>query len=84
MLGIWSALQILHGDEKAGIAWLRGPHRATVFGGLSPLEVMAAGTQDALLVTRRFLDGARGGLYMQPNEVDEGFAPYRDEDLVWS
>jgi uncharacterized protein (DUF2384 family) len=82
VLGIWSALQILYGDEKRGIAWLRGPHQATVFGGKSPLELMTSGTQDALLVTRRFLDGARGGLYMRPNEIDRDFAPYRDEDIV--
>ncbi|WP_341987680.1 MbcA/ParS/Xre antitoxin family protein [Azorhizobium sp. AG788] len=84
VLDIWSALRILHETEAEGIAWLRGPHRELVFGGRAPLEVMASGTQDALLTTRRFLDAARGGLYMEPNQVDENFEPYRDEDVVWS
>ncbi|WP_341991281.1 antitoxin Xre/MbcA/ParS toxin-binding domain-containing protein [Azorhizobium sp. AG788] len=84
VLGIWSALRILRETEAEGIAWLRGHHRALVFGGRAPLEVMASGTQDALLTTRRFLDAARGGLYMEPNEIDENFEPYRDEDIAWS
>lgn len=84
VLGIWSALRLLHETEAGGIAWLRGPHHALVFGGRAPLDVMASGTQDALLTTRRFLDAARGGLYMAPNQVDENFEPYRDEDIAWS
>jgi len=33
---------------------------------------------------RRFLDAARGGIYMEPNEVDAGFARYTDADVVVS
>ncbi|MFG1418754.1 MbcA/ParS/Xre antitoxin family protein [Xanthobacter sp. V0B-10] len=84
VLGIWSALRILHETEVQGIAWLRGPHQALVFGGRTPLEVMASGTQDALLTIRRFLDAASDGPYMEPNQVDENFEPYRDEDIAWS
>jgi hypothetical protein len=84
VLGIHQALGILHGSEAEGIAWLRGPHGATVFGGRPPLELMTSGSQDALLTVRRFLDAARGGLYMQPNEVDRNFTPYADSDIVFS
>lgn len=84
VLGIHQALGILHGSEGEGIAWLRGPHRATVFGGRPPLELITSGSQDALLTVRRFLDAARGGLYMEPNEVDRGFTPYTDADIVFS
>jgi hypothetical protein len=35
------------------------------------------------LTVRRFLDGARGGVYMQPNAVDEAFAPYEDTEIVF-
>jgi hypothetical protein len=66
------------------LAWLRGPHQATVFGGQSPINLMVDGTQDSLLTVRRFLDAARGGLYMEPNEVDRNFVPYSDTDIHFS
>ena len=82
VLGIHQALGGLYADERTAVAWLRTPHRATVFGGAPPLNLVASGTQDGLLATRRFLDAARGGIYMEPiEEVDRGFAPYHDEDL---
>lgn len=84
ILGIHKALAILHREESDGVAWLRGPHQAPVFGGQAPLEVMLAGTQDALLTVRRFLDAARGGLFAAPNAVDEGFRPYEDAEIVLS
>ena len=42
---------------------------------------MIDGTQDSLLTVRRFLDAARGGLYMEPDEVDRNFIPYEDTDI---
>ena len=27
--------------------------------------------------------GARGGVYMQPNTIDEAFTPYDDTDIVF-
>jgi hypothetical protein len=83
-LGVYQALRILYSSEGEGLAWLRGPHQATVFGCRSPLELLTSGSQDAILTVRRFLDAARGGLYMAPNEVDVGFEPYRDNDIVLS
>jgi hypothetical protein len=84
ILGIHQALQVLHGTEADGVAWLRGPHNATIFGGQPPLNMLTGGSQDGLLTVRRFLDAARGGLFMAPNAVDEGFSAYTDEDIVVS
>lgn len=81
VLGIHQALGSLFTTEVDGIAWLRGPHEATVFGGGPPLALVISGTQDGLLTVRRFLDGTRGGLYMQPNEIDQDFRPYTNADI---
>ncbi|APO75983.1 hypothetical protein AM571_CH03183 [Rhizobium etli 8C-3] len=83
VLGIHQALGILFPDERAGLAWLRTPHDALVFGGHPPLSVVTSGTQDGLMTVRRFLDAARGGIYMHPNTLDERFAPYEDGDIVF-
>ncbi|NKK58484.1 DUF2384 domain-containing protein [Rhizobium leguminosarum bv. viciae] len=83
VLGIHQALGVLFSDERAGVAWLRTPHQAPVFGGHPPLDVVTNGTQDGLMTVRRFLDGARGGLYMQANTLDEAFTPYEDADIVF-
>src|SRR5690606_18847636 len=83
ILGIHQALGVLYPSAKEMVAWLRGPNTALVFGGNPPLQVIASGTLDALLTVRRFLDAARGGIYMQPNEVDDAFAPYEASDIVF-
>jgi antitoxin Xre/MbcA/ParS-like protein len=83
VFGIHQALGILFPGEKLGVDWLRSPHNAVVFGGHPPLNLIIAGSQDGLLTVRRFLDGARGGLYMQPNALDEAFTPYDDTEIVF-
>jgi Antitoxin Xre/MbcA/ParS C-terminal toxin-binding domain/Antitoxin Xre-like helix-turn-helix domain len=83
VLGIHQGLEILFPTEQLGVEWLRTPHGAVVFGGRSPLDLVTSGSQDGLLSVRRFLDGARGGLYMQPNAIDEAFTPYDDTDIVF-
>ncbi|BCH20782.1 antitoxin Xre/MbcA/ParS toxin-binding domain-containing protein [Mesorhizobium sp. L-8-3] len=83
VLGIHQALGILYGTEPEGVAWLRGPNSATVFGGNPPLALVTSGSLDALLTVRRFVDAARGGIYMAPNAVDEAFVPYDDADVVF-
>jgi hypothetical protein len=83
VLGIHQALEILFPTGKLCFEWLRSPHNATVFAGRPPLELVTNGSQDGLLAVRRFLDGARGGLYMQPNTLDEDFAPYSREEIVF-
>jgi hypothetical protein len=83
VFGIHQALGILFPTERLGVEWLRAPHNAIVFGGRPPLNLVTSGSQDGLLTVRRFLDGARGGIYMQPNEIDRAFVPYSDSELVF-
>jgi hypothetical protein len=84
VLGIHQALGILFATEREGLDWLRGPHQALVFGGRPPLALVTSGSQDGLLTVRRFLDAARGGLYMAPNAADAAFEPYSEADLLIS
>jgi hypothetical protein len=83
LLGIHQALGILFPSERAAVEWLRTAHHAIVFGGRPPLDLVTRGSQDGLLTVRRFLDGARGGVYMQPNSIDEAFTPYDDSEIVF-
>jgi hypothetical protein len=80
VLGIHQALQILFDREADAVAWLRGPHQAPVFGGQPPLALVTSGTQDGLLTVRRFLDAARGGLYMPPGASDQA----TEADIVFT
>lgn len=82
VLGIHQGLGILLPTEQLGVEWLRTPHDVVVFGGQPPLDLVTSGTQDGLLTVRRFLDGARAGLYMQPNSIDEAFNSYGDTEIV--
>jgi len=82
VFGIHQALGVLFADEAEGVRWLRGPHDAPLFGGQPPLSLVTSGTQDGLMAVRRFLDAARGGLYMPPNALDAAFTPYEDSDIV--
>lgn len=82
VFGIHQALGVLFADEAEGVRWLKGPHMAPVFGGQPPLALVTSGTQDGLMAVRRFLDAARGGLYMPPNALDAAFTPYEDADIV--
>ena len=83
VLGIHQALGILFPTERLGVEWLRNPHNSVVFGGRPPLDLVTSGSQDGLLTVRRFLDGARGGVYMQPSAIDEAFTPYDDTEIVF-
>lgn len=83
VFGIHQALGALFDDEHQGIAWLRTPHTAPVFGGDAPIDLVTAGTQDGLLTVRRFLDAARGGFYMSPGDVDFSFPPLGDDEIVF-
>ena len=83
VLGIHQALGVLMADEAEALGWLRQPHDAPLFGGQPPLALIASGAQDGLLAVRRFLDAARGGLYMPPNAVDAAFTPYEDSEIVF-
>ena len=84
VLGIHQALGVLFSSEREGVAWLRSPHAAAVFAGRPPLDLVTSGTQDGLLTVRRFLDAARGGIYMESNAIDADFSRYTDSDVVIS
>jgi hypothetical protein len=81
VLGIHKALRILFETEAEGAAWLRAANAALPFAGQAPLAFVTSGTQDGLMLVRRFLDAARGGLHMAPNAADEA-PPWREEDIV--
>jgi hypothetical protein len=83
VFGIHQALGVLFPGERLGVDWLRSPHHDVVFGGHPPLDLMTNGSQDGLLSVRRFLDGARGGLYIAPNTIDQAFTPYDDSEIVF-
>ena len=84
VLGIHKALQILFPAERDGLDWLHGPHGAPLFGGQPPIALVVGGTQDGLMAVRRFLDAARGGIYMPPNAADDGFVPLTDGGIVFA
>jgi len=83
LLGIHQALGVLFETGEEALAWLKGPHKAPVFGGQPPLALVTNGSLDGLMLVRRFLDAARGGLYMPPNDIDRRFAPTTDQDIEW-
>ncbi len=84
VLGIHKSLRILFQTEHDGVEWLRGPHQSQPFGGQPPLALVTGGTQDGLMAVRRFLDAARGGLFMPPNEADADGPPLSDDDIVFT
>ena len=83
VLGIHQALTVLFSEEREGVAWLRQPHEARIFGGRPPLTLAANGTQDGLMTVRRFLDATRGGLYMPPTAAEADFASYGDDEILF-
>lgn len=60
LVGIFKALNILHGKELAD-AWVTLPNANRIFGGGTPLEYMVRGGVPAMLTVRRLLDARRGG-----------------------
>ena len=82
LLGIHKNLRILFSREEDGDAWLKKPHDAVVFGGQPPLSLVTSGTQDGLMLVRRYLDAWRGGVFAAPNAADRNFTPYSDDDIV--
>lgn len=82
IFGIHQGLGVLFPREQLGVQWLRNPHNAVIFGGRPPLDLVTSGSQDGLLLVRRFIDRARGGFYMHPNTIDEAFAPNDEAEIV--
>jgi hypothetical protein len=82
LLGIHKNLRILFAQPQDDAAWLTNPNDAAVFGGQPPLSLVTSGTQDGLMLVRRYLDAWRGGVFAAPNSADNDFTPYSDEDIV--
>ncbi len=83
VLGIHRGLGELFNEELEGVAWLHNPHGATSFGGNPPIDLIADGTLDGLMTVRRFVDAARGGLYMPPTAKEANFAPYEGSEIIF-
>ncbi len=60
LIGIFKALNILHGEALAD-EWVRLPNANRMFGGTTPLAYMAKGGLPAMQMVRRLLDARRGG-----------------------
>jgi len=82
VLGIHKGLRILFGREEDERAWLTKPHDAALFGGQPPLALVTNGTQDGLMLVRRYLDAWRGGVFAAPNAADRDLPPYVDDDII--
>ncbi|MFD3189065.1 MbcA/ParS/Xre antitoxin family protein [Sedimentitalea sp. HM32M-2] len=67
ILGVHKALTILFQQPDQALSWLRGPHAGLPFSGQAPISLMRSGTQDGLLLVRRYLDAWRGGFASQPD-----------------
>lgn len=81
ILGIHIGLRTLFDEEQEDVAWLRRPHDAQAFGGAAPIDLIASGTQETLMAVRRFIDAARGGLYMSPSSDEQNWPPYDESEI---
>lgn len=83
VFGVHQALGVLFADAAEQLDWLRGPHDAPLFGGQAPLSLITSGSLDGIVLVRRFLDAARGGVYMPPNGLDADFPATMAGDISW-
>jgi hypothetical protein len=60
LLGIFNAINILHGQELAD-EWVQLPNRNAMFAGKTPLQYMIDGGLPAMQNVRHLLDGRRAG-----------------------
>jgi hypothetical protein len=60
LLGIYTALHVLYGDELAD-EWVHLPNTNALFNGATPLDVMVRGGIPAMERVRALLDARRGG-----------------------
>jgi hypothetical protein len=61
LLGIYKALNILHGRTIAD-DWVQLPNTNRIFGGSTPLAYLLKGGVTAMQTVRRLLDSRRGGM----------------------
>jgi hypothetical protein len=83
VLGISEATRLIFARPGDDLAWLTAPNAAPTFGGQSPMALITSGTQDGLLLVRRYLDAWRGGQATAPIAgADFEQTPIDDADLV--
>ena len=83
VLGIYKDLQILFASVADQKAWLHAENDGLVFGRQAPVEFVTSGTQDSLMLVRRYLDAWRGGQFTSPvSEVDTA-EPLTADDIVF-
>jgi hypothetical protein len=84
VLGVYKALKIIFPRDEDAARWLRSSNTGPVFGGQAPLALITSGTQDALMLVRRYLDAWRGGIFAAPIPgFDDVTAPLTDADLAF-
>jgi hypothetical protein len=84
VLGIYKALRIIFAREEDAARWLRSSNSGPAFGSQTPLALITSGTQDALILVRRYLDAWRGGTFTAPVPgFDDVVAPISDSDLAF-
>lgn len=85
VFGIYKALKLIFVRPGEDVAWLRSPNDAPTFGGQPPLALVTSGTQDGILLVRRYLDAWRGGQAAAPIEgAPFEHEPIADADLVFA
>ncbi len=77
-----SRFRLIRGDQLGDRLSALGDHNRLAAASQPPLSLLANGTQDGLMLVRRYLDAWRGGLFAAPNAADRNFAPYSDDDIV--
>ena len=84
VLGVYKALKIIFPRDEDAARWLRSSNTGPVFGGQAPLVLITSGTQDALMLVRRYLDAWRDGTFAGPVPgFDDVAAPLSDADLAF-
>lgn len=85
VLGIYKAMRILFPRDGDASQWLRSANSGSIFGGQTPLTLIASGTQDGLMLVRRYLDAWRGGTFAAPvPSFDDMVPPFTDSDFVFA
>jgi hypothetical protein len=60
VLGIYKALQLLYAEPAFADRWMLMPNANPIFGGQTPMALVASTGLDGLLQVRRLLDSRRG------------------------
>ncbi|GGF52003.1 hypothetical protein GCM10007301_09330 [Azorhizobium oxalatiphilum] len=61
IVGLFKALRLMFNGEMVN-GWPKAPNTGALFAGRTPVALMIEGGIPAMLRTRRYLDGLRGGL----------------------